>query len=363
MSGASRVTVVSTYPPQVQALGGGGWVDRRILAQLSEQRLTATSFPVATLSSTTSSVPLRVRGDKRLMTRTLLRMLRSREPYGVAKFSHSSQWPERARELREAAGTHQIVASQFPSLLLCRAAGITPTVYVAHNAEHVLGRQHNPRALEIAWQDSARLRTAERDALQGIPVIAALSKQDVAIFKNWHADVRHLPLARAPRSRAQRPWTIGFIGKLDWPPNAEALRLLTDGVLPLVRRVMHEHTPALLLAGRGSSTWRGAGVSGLGEVVDVEDFYRRVGLVVVPRLGATTGVSVKLLEALEHGVPVLCPRALAAAAGLEDRVLVADDAAEMAEVLITFFRGRDRATEPGAGSVVPPFAWVDLFAG
>lgn len=343
----SDVLLVTTYPLHLQALGGGGWVDRRILQQIDAAGRSTASFAVATLEAGPAAVPLEIREDRKALTRTVLRMGVRGEPYGVAKFSHSPAWGRRAHRLLEAARGRTIVASQFPSLLLCRTAGVVPAAYVAHNVEHVLAEQHNPRVLERVWADSQRLAHVERDALSGVPVVAVLSRDDVARLHEWHGDVRHLPLLQQPGARRVRPRTIGFLGKSTWPPNAVALSVLIDDVLPRLRAVLGADTPALLVAGRGSDGLPPQdGVELRGEVDDLASFYAEVGAVVVPRLGVSTGISVKVVEALEHGVSVVAPRAVARAAGVEDLVVPGDTPSEMAAALLDVFSGRYDARPP-----------------
>lgn len=343
----SDVLLVTTYPMHLESLGGGGWVDRRILQQIDAAGRSAASFAVATLEAGPAAVPLEIRQDRRALTRTVLRMGVRGEPYGVAKFSHSPAWRRRAQRLLEAAHGRTVIASQFPSLLLCRTAGVVPDAYVAHNVEHVLAEQHNPRVLERVWSDSRRLAHVEQEALSGVPVVAALSRDDVTRLQEWHRDVRHLPLLQQPGAARVRPPTIGFLGKVSWPPNAAALSVLIDDVLPRLRAVLGAHTPPLLVAGRGSDSLPPQdGVELRGEVDDLADFYGEVGVVVVPRLGVSTGISVKVLEALEHGVSVVAPRALARAAGVEDLVVPGDDPSEIATALLDVFSGRYDAQPP-----------------
>jgi glycosyltransferase involved in cell wall biosynthesis len=98
----------------------------------------------------------------------------------------------------------------------------------------------------------------------------------------------------------------GFLGG-DNPFNLEAVLFFCNRVLPLIR----QKYPAfkLLIAGNVTTplalvapSW--AGVSFEGFVDAVGAFYRQVRVVIVPLLSGT-GVSVKTLEAVDHGMPIV----------------------------------------------------------
>jgi exopolysaccharide biosynthesis WecB/TagA/CpsF family protein len=101
----------------------------------------------------------------------------------------------------------------------------------------------------------------------------------------------------------------------------------------------------VLVAGRGSQDLNGDKVRALGVVDDIASFYREVDLVVVPRTGPSTGVSVKLLEALEQGVDVVGPGALFGDAGLTSLGWRGETAEEMASRIVEFYSG----AAPGGG--------------
>lgn len=355
---------VTTYPLDLETLGGGSWVDRRLIGQLRDVGLEPRVFPVATLHDGPNSVPLEVRTRPLIMARTALRMVGMGEPYAVAKFVGSRAWKVRADELKGAAEGRTVIASQFPSLLLCRSAQVSPAFYVAHNVDSVIAKNHNPRPLEW-WRDSHRLADIENDLLASLPAIGALSHVDARRLRRINPRTIHLPLLSGRRGeRIKPPRAVGFIGKLSWPPNRIALNVLLQDVLPGLRNEMGSATPEFVIAGRGTADLgHEDGVSFLGEVTDLRSFYNRIAVVAIPRLGLSTGVSVKMLEALEHGIPVIAPMALAEAAGMAGNVITADTAGEMVSALAEFFGAFDRGATlepvaPAVGAVAP---WHEFF--
>jgi glycosyltransferase involved in cell wall biosynthesis len=343
-----KTLFVTTFPLHHQALGGGAWADRRVLEQLTAAGLSPSVFPVATLEPGSDSVKLEVRNDKLALFRVATRMLHSGSPYLVAKFEGTRAWKLRARRLQQEADGRNVVASQFPSLMLCEAAGIEPDVYVAQNVDSVLARSHNPRLLEI-WGDSRRLERIESTLLRQVRAVAAMSKTDAIRLRSINPRAVHIPLLSRslplkPRTQGRR---VGLLGKLSWPPNQRAVNILLNDVMPLVRGEMGETAPEFVIGGRGTERMRPRkGVQLLGELEDIDEFYGRISLVVVPRLGVSTGISVKMLEAIERGVPVIAPGSLAEAAGVRGRVIEADTAPETVAAIVAFFQQLDKGNLP-----------------
>ncbi|MCK6210816.1 glycosyltransferase family 4 protein [Georgenia sp. EYE_87] len=94
----------------------------------------------------------------------------------------------------------------------------------------------------------------------------------------------------------------GFIGNFEYWPNVDAYRVLVDSWLPRLR----SEGWSVLVAGRHSHVLGEPppGITLLGEVPSVADFYREVSVTLAPiRLGG--GMKVKVLESLAKGVPVI----------------------------------------------------------
>lgn len=356
--------LVTTYPLDRESLGGGGWVDRHVKSQITRAGIGLEVFTVATLAAGTNSVRLEVRTDPLALSRIALRMLWSGTPYAVAKFRGTKAWQERIEQLKAASVNKHVIASQFPSLLLCHDAGVQPCLYIAHNVESVLAKRHNPRLLEL-WRDSGRLETLERQMIAKAIHVAAISTHDQERLRYWNDRTLHLKLLDGipVKKHGAGRKAIGFLGKASWPPNKLALGVLMDEVMPQVRARLAGEAPGLVIAGSGTNLLPAAeSVLCLGEIDDISEFYDQISLVVVPRFGPTTGVSVKLLEAVEQGVVVIAPRQLAEAAGLGPQVIHADSVAEMVEAIVGVFEtdhGRSQ-TFTAQSSPGPNYPWTKV---
>lgn len=340
MSGP-RICFVTSYPLSRHDLGGSGWVDRRLLPVLlglaDEVELLCVTGPEGQWSErvgehevsarAAGSVPLELRADRWSLARVAAGMLVSSEPYLARKFTVFPGWRKAVALLRERAAGRQVVTSGWPGLVLAAAAGVAVAAHVAHNVESTIAAEHSPRALRMLGE-IPRLRRMERRLL-GIPDhVFALSRRDAAEL-GVPATALPVPLSAADASGGH---TVGFIGKASWPPNERALQVLLGPV--------HDRLSALrvdvdfVLAGKGTEQHAShPRVVTAGPVADVADFYAKVGVAVVPRFGASTGVSVKVLEAAEFGVPSVLPRSLAEAIDPDGPWLVAESADEVAEAI------------------------------
>lgn len=353
--GHRRLTFVTTYNPGQSDLGGASWVDRAIIDALEK------SFVVDVhqiCSGGTSSVPLEIRGSKKLMARTLIRMIALREAYQTAKFRVSAEWKREIKRMKALAGSrapdHFIVTSQWPALLLLADAGVASDLHIAHNVDTIISRSHDPYFFQ--WMNnSKRMESKEREILRLPRNVLAISHSDANRIRAWGIDCKHLSVAPDEfKERTPSSTVIGFIGKATWPPNAQAIRLLVDEVLPRVRERLPK--ARVLLCGRNSETWSDRdGVVALGKVEDLEDFYNMADLVVVPRLGESTGVSVKMLESVTYGRPVVVPTILAKDAGLKTGAMLADDLNSMVEVISSYL-GRAQSNAR-LGTSFPSTAW------
>lgn len=187
--------------------------------------------------------------------------------------------------------------------------------YVAHNREYQIALEHSPTPLRML-RDAQRLKKLEIDLVKDVERVTALSALDaqkLQEYTNREVMTLPIPLSRKPslpKDTRSAP-TIGFIGKESWPPNREALETLVNEVVP---RAAQRGPINLRIAGRGTERWQGAPhVTASGPVGDVGDFWREVDVLVLPRFGNPTGVSVKALEASEWLVPSVVTPSVASA--------------------------------------------------
>jgi len=148
-----------------------------------------------------------------------------------------------------------------------------------------------------------------------------------------------LDLDRTPKSFHDDRFVVLWIGGFFWEPNIDAVSWLLDEIWPLVKE--RSSSPLELhIVGSGppaALTRRhdGREVFVHGEVPDVDVFRRRADVLVAP-LRQGGGVRIKIIEALNAGLPVVSTakgcEGLPIAAG--ETLRVADDAASFARALL-----------------------------
>jgi glycosyltransferase involved in cell wall biosynthesis len=214
--------------------------------------------------------------------------------------------------------THVVLGRPFfgPFLAAARAAGATVIVEADESLVRVARSLLRSRA---AWPAKARavydLTTVgrlERTAYRKADQVWVSSEVERGWFSRRLGSVRIRLIPNlapgATAGTAPMPITaVAFVGYFAYPPNEDAALVLIDEVMPAIRA--SGGPDELRLIGRSPTTRMrkaasGASVQILGEVDDTSEELRRAGLMVAP-IRAGAGSRVKILEAMNVGVPVV----------------------------------------------------------
>jgi glycosyltransferase involved in cell wall biosynthesis len=294
-----------------------------------------------------------------------LRSLASATSYNVDRF-HSPVFARRLSEvLREEPPDVVLLESLFmaPYLAALREGTRAPLVLRSPNVEHEvwlgLARKERSIARRLYLAHLARrLRAFEVGTLGEVDAIVPVTPEDAETYRRLGATA---PIQVAPvgidagaypdRSGTGEPFTLVFLGSLDWRPNLEAIEWLLENAWPLVKRdvpgarlLIGGSNPPATLAGR----LRDESVRFLGRVDDSREFLASGAAMVVPLLSGS-GIRVKILEAMALGVPVVSTRLGAAGIGGRDgdEILLADGPEELARACTTLLSDRERALTVG----------------
>jgi sugar transferase (PEP-CTERM/EpsH1 system associated) len=166
-----------------------------------------------------------------------------------------------------------------------------------------------------------------------------------------------------PVATGEGPLAV-FTGQMDYRPNIDAVRWFATDILPPIRE---RHPQArFAIVGRAPTDEVRAlatlpGVTVTGEVPDVRPWLAAADAVVAPLLLAR-GVQNKLLEAMAMARPVVA--SAAAATGIDavpgEHLLVADDAAGMADAVCRLFDDRAAAAKMGQAArtrMIARYGW------
>lgn len=237
-------------------------------------------------------------------------------------------------------------------------------LYVSHNRESTLVDQKMPWAPALfrraltAWVDRYEHRVVR--AVRGVITI---SSEEAAWYRSLNTQVRVIPPvfkvaphASAPANGENRHICFGFLGSAKWQPNAEAMRILLEKILPNTRRPME-----LLIAGSG---WDASALQktldccaphsqillrSLGYVSDISEFWSEIDVFLAP-ITAGAGVNVKVCEAMANGCPIIAlPHALRGLGDLPlDGVRTASTPSDFAHELDTIEPATIRYSPPPA---------------
>jgi glycosyltransferase involved in cell wall biosynthesis len=255
---------------------------------------------------------------------------------GLSELLHR-RWDAGARDaverlLRERAFDLVVADSTFvlPLLQVRR-----PEVLFLHNLEHALLGRTDDTARSASDRltrsiEARRIRGVEATAIDAAELTITVSDHDRELAESIAprgrvvavpntVDLRSLPLQPpAPDG----PPRLLFVGKLDYPPNLEAVRELIERHLPALRAAF----PGLLLrlvgsdaGGHGQRFASVPGVEVVGPVADLLPHYRESHAAYLP-IRSGGGTRVKILEAWALGLPVLSTAVGAEGLLGEDRV-------------------------------------------
>jgi len=240
------------------------------------------------------------------------------------------------------------------------------TVLDAHNALWLLWRRvaetapAGPRKWLLA-REWRRLLAYEGRVGRNVDAVLAVSAEDRDALRETMgaaAEIGVLPIAvdideSTPVRRRPDADRIVHLGTMYWPPNIDAVRWFADAVYPRIRAARPD-VGFDIIGARPPRAIRalaapGSGIRVTGYVDDPIPYLERAAVVVVP-LRAGSGMRVKILTALAHGLPVVSTTLGCEGIAAQPNVhlLVADDPAAFAAATLRLLGDRAEADRIGA---------------
>ncbi len=203
----------------------------------------------------------------------------------------------------------------------------------------------------------------EAKALAAMSPSARIEVVPIGVNGNG-ADANGSGPASTPGTSAREPATILFFGFQEIFHNRDAARFLAREIFPIVRAAVPH--AVLEIAGKSSDSRgaaRGEGIRNLGYLEDPREVFSRATVFAAPHRFAA-GVQTKVLQALDHGLPVVTTPVVRE--GLEpipdDLLRVGETADEIAKEIVALIRDPALASELGARGrswVRSRFRWED----
>jgi polysaccharide biosynthesis protein PslH len=188
----------------------------------------------------------------------------------------------------------------------------------AHNIEHHIKEmmaQHERNILKRLYllNLSSRIKRTESSCRNMFDAIVAITEDD----RNWFegqdgrcpvvvSETGEYPEMQANEFHARNN-NVGFIGALDWQPNIDGLLWFLDEVWPAI--VKDIPAASFRIAGRNAASHTqkllaGKNVVFLGEIDDARVFISSMAVMIAP-LFAGSGMRIKIIEAMNAGIPVV----------------------------------------------------------
>jgi glycosyltransferase involved in cell wall biosynthesis len=232
----------------------------------------------------------------------------------------------------------------------------------AHNALWVLYRRlchtmpRGPRRAVLA-RDCRRLREYELRMVRQFDAVLAVTPEDrdALAAAGGSTNIAVVPIsvdteAVAPLHRQPGANHIVHVGTMYWPPNIDAVRWFARHVFPRVRAarpdVVFDVIGALPPRQVHALGTAGRAINVTGYVDDPTTYLERAALTVVP-LRAGSGMRVKILHSLAHGVPIVSTSLGCSGIAVESgrHLLVADTAEEFAAATLRLLNDREFADQ------------------
>jgi glycosyltransferase involved in cell wall biosynthesis len=233
---------------------------------------------------------------------------------------------------------------------------IAPLDAVSLYYQRQLSLPLNPAAFLYCLLQYLKVRRYERETYRRYDACVLVARRDAEVIGELCPG---LPIFFAPsgtdlppaREEAAEPYSIGFSGVMDYPPNVDAAVYFAHEIFPLVQEALPEakfYVVGKNPRGEVRALARREGVEVTGEVPDVKEYLRRIQVYVCPmRLGA--GMKMKILEAMAVSLPVVSTTRGAEGvdfvAGRE--FLAADEPREFAAAVVRLLRDKDLRAEYG----------------
>lgn len=227
----------------------------------------------------------------------------------------------------------------------------------AHNVEYKIWHQlsehtSNPFRKWYYSKLSRQLKKVEQRIYSTIDVIITITTIDEKILNKEFNPKETLTIPYTqPEVTATKTYEctdLFHLGSMSWEPNKEAVRILKTDIFPKIR----ESIPTIKLKIAGSQMDLNEyddpenGINAVGFIEDLESWYQAQGIFVSP-IQSGSGIRIKILEAMNHGIPVITTKIGALGISDEGQLIIAESNDEIIEKAIALSSNESLRKELG----------------
>jgi glycosyltransferase involved in cell wall biosynthesis len=324
-------------------------------------------------STSLEAIPL----DNRVKPLAALMNIFSGESYNIVRFIHQDFEEALMRKLKNTQFDVVLLESLFmiPYLGVIREHSQAKVVLRAHNLEHLIWerlsiQEKNPLKKWYLRLLTTRLKRFEIEALNKVDGIAAMTLEDMALFRQMgcmqplHLCPVGLNMEDYPVAADSEQDVVFHLGAMDWRPNFEGVMWFLSDVWPRIRsKVPHAR---LALAGKNMPqqivSAQSDSIQVQGFVKDAKAFVGAGGIMVVP-LFSGSGMRVKIVEGMAMGKAIVSTSIGAEGIGGKDKqdYILADTPETFAEAVVSLLT--DTGLQQDIGKNARRFAEVHFDQG
>jgi len=278
----------------------------------------------------------------------------------------------RFKSTRLSEETKQILANKYFDIVILESLYATGSLDIlkdqsdlkivlrTHNVEHKLWEEKATKCINPLkrWYFNIlakQLKKYEIESIQKVNGIATISEQDKNDFEllTIQSPICTIPVAmpKLEKRNDYSPNTFFFIGSMNWQPNIEAVQVLLSTIFPLIQKEIP--LAKLVLAGsfmpQELLKHQQRGVEILGFVDDINHFFNSNGILLSP-IQSGSGVRVKLIEAMNMGLPIISTSKGAEGIPFEGQLIIEDNPDDFAQKAVKLYRDSNLRAELGSNA-------------
>jgi len=216
-------------------------------------------------------------------------------------------------------------------------------VFKDHNIEFELVEQEYLK--QTGWKkwvlalEYRRTRDYELQAIKNHSPVFTVCDENADFFKQFNQNVFPMKptydVTEIERSLS-REKSILYIGNLTWEPNMNGLNWFVENVWSKIKKTEPEAVLNIVGSGKVDTSFDSVdGINMLGYVEDLNELYQSHRVFIVPLLEGS-GIRIKILEAFNHGIPVVSTRLACETIGAEhaSELYIADSAEAFSQSVV-----------------------------